>query len=496
MNRSLSRRERAQVCFEAGAALLAQRANAAALSEFGKAVALNPLFAAAHLGHARAARQLGDWVKAEASARAALAAEPRFPEAAHFLGAILVELDRLSEALPFLQAAADWAPDVAQHQRDLGVTQLFLGDVESARERLLRTIDLDVHSHEALYTLIRMWRMNDGSEEAERLFALTRQLSDRAGELPPAERAQVLFALAKAHEDRGEFEAAAKTLERANALKRATLAYDIGATEAALRDIATAFDAGLLSRLAGQGAPSQRPIFIVGMPRSGSTLVEQILSTHPEVHGGGEMHHLPAVLEGSRGVGGSLYPAWVPTMNAVDCVTVGRAYLKQLPSGLPGQTRTTDKWLDNFESLGLINLILPNAKIIHCHRDARDQLFSCWSLLFSRQQEYAYDQGELARYYRAYQALMAHWRAVLPPGLMIEVRYEDLVAEPEAGARAILAHCGLEWDDHVLRFWEARRAVKSASMAQVREPIYDRSIGRWRPFAEHLKVLFQGLPPS
>ena len=341
-----------------------------------------------------------------------------------------------------------------------------------------------------------MWRMNDGSEEAERLFALTRQLSDRAGELPPAERAQVLFSLAKAHEDRGEYEASARTLERANALKRATFAYDVGATEVALRDIATIFDAELLSRLAGKGAPSQRPIFIVGMPRSGSTLVEQILSTHPEVHGGGEMHHLPAVLDGSRGVGGSLYPAWVPTMNAVDCVTVGRAYLKALPVGLPGQTRTTDKWLDNFDALGLINLILPNAKIIHCHRDPRDQLFSCWSLLFSQQQEYAYDQAELARYYRAYLALMAHWRAVLPPGLMLEVRYEDLVAEPEAGARAILAHCGLEWDDHVLRFWETRRAVKSASMAQVREPIYDRSIGRWRPFAEHLNVLFEGLAPS
>jgi Tfp pilus assembly protein PilF len=496
MNRSLSRRDRAQVCLEAGAAHMAQQSYAAAQAEFEKAVALHPPLAAAHLGLARASRNQSNWARAESSAQAALAADPRYPEAAHFLGALLVEQDRFSEALPFLQAAVEWAPHVAQHQRDLGVTQLFLGDVAAARDRLLKTIDLDVHSHEVLYTLIRLLQMNDGSPAAERLFALTQELSEHAGELPPAERAQVMFSLAKAHEDRAEYEAAARVLERANALKRASFAYDIGAAEARMRAIAEAFSAELMTGLAGKGLASERPIFIVGMPRSGSTLVEQILAAHPQVHGGGEMFHLPSIVAGSRGIGGVTFPAWVPTMNAVDCVSIGEAYLKLLPNGLPGQTRTTDKWLENFENLGLINLALPAAKIIHCQRDPRDQLFSCWSLLFSQSQEYAYDMAELRRYHRAYEALMAHWRAVLPPGAMLEVGYEQLIAAPEAGAQAILAHCGLEWDDHVLRFWEARRAVKSASMAQVREPMYDRSIGRWRPFSEHLALLFEDLPPT
>ena len=306
----------------------------------------------------------------------------------------------------------------------------------------------------------------------------------------------MLFALAKAYEDRSEHAQAARAMEQANAVKRATVAYDIGAAESRMRQLAEIFDRPLLDRLARQGSASARPIFIVGMPRSGSTLIEQILCAHPDVHGAGEAYHLPGILEGSRGLGGASYPQWARTMNEIDCAAIAEAYLKLLPAGRPARPRTTDKWLDNFESLGLIRVCLPNAKIIHCHRDPRDQLFSCWSLLFSQNQEYAYDIAELRRFHRAYQGLMAHWRDVLPSQSMLEVRYERLVAEPEAGTRAILAHCGLEWDEQALRFWDSKRQVKSASMAQVREPIYDRSIGRWRPFAELLAPLFAGLEPA
>lgn len=491
--RSPSRRERAQISYEAGVKLLGESAWEGARDQFAEAVALNPMHAEAHLGLGQAHRNLGQWPEAERSCRAALEADAHYARAAHYLGALLVEQDRLSEALPFLQAAVDWAPDVAQHHRDLGVTQLFLGDVGSARKRLLGTLELDVHSHEVLYTLIRGWRMEDDSPGAARLMQVVRELAEKAGELPEAERAQVLFSLGKAHEDRKEYAQATEVFARANAVKRASLDYDVNVPLARFQEIARTFTTELITRRAQLGAPSNRPIFIVGMPRSGSTLVEQILAAHPEVHGAGEVYLLPQLLENSSGPGGIAYPAWAKTMNAADCVTIGQAYLERLPVGLPGHTRTTDKWLENFEHLGLIAITLPRAKVIHCHRDPRDQLLSCWSLLFSQNQEYAYDVGELARYYRGYRALMDHWRAVLPSGQMMEVRYEALVAEPEAQSRRILAHCGLDWDEDVLRFWESRRPVKSASMFQVREPIYDRSIGRWKPFAESLAPLFEGL---
>jgi tetratricopeptide (TPR) repeat protein len=493
MNRSLSRRERAQITFEAGDVHLGAQAYDEARKAFEEAVSLNPLHSKAHLGLSMATRNLGMWPEAERSARASLEADPHFARAAHYLGALLVEQDRLSEALPFLQAAVSWEPNVAQHQRDLGVTQLFLGDIEGARARLLRTIELDVHTHEVLYTLIRMWKMDDGSEGAAQLLEIVKELEAKAADLPDAERAQVLFALGKAHEDRGEYKEAATTFARANAVKRATLDYDVSTAETRMQRLAGIFDAKHISQLVGKGAQSHRPIFIVGMPRSGSTLVEQILCAHPEVHGGGEMYTLPSLIDGSHGPNGSPYPEWATTMNDVDCATIGKAYLDRIPAGLPGRSRTTDKWLENFEHLGLIAVCLPNAKVIHCHRDPRDQLLSCWSLLFSQNQEYAYDLDEMRRYYRAYRGLMEHWRSVLPSGFMLEVRYESLVADPESQSRRILSHCDLEWEEDVLRYWEARRPVKSASMFQVRQPIYDSSIGRWKPFSKHIGKLFTGL---
>src|SRR5579864_469701 len=156
---SVSRRERAEACYASGQALLERGDYAGAKAQLEQAVTLAPRHAQAHMGLAKANRQMGNWPDAERSVRAALEADPRFAAAAHYLGALLVEQDRLSEALPFLQAAADWGPEVAQHHRDLGVTQLFLGDIDSARERLLKTIELDVHTHEVLYTLIRMSSM-------------------------------------------------------------------------------------------------------------------------------------------------------------------------------------------------------------------------------------------------------------------------------------------------------------------------------------------------
>jgi Tfp pilus assembly protein PilF len=491
MSRTLSRRERALAAHDVAAGHLNAGDWEAARDSFAEAVALDPMLAESHMGLAQAYRGLSNWLEAERAVRAALEADPRYAKAAHYLGALLVEQDRLAEALPFLQAAVEWAPEVAQHNRDLGVTQLFLGDVENARARLLRTIELDVHSHEVLYTLIRGMSMDDPG--AAQLMQVVRELAEQASELPEAERAQVLFSLGKAHEDRKEYKEAAEVFARANAVKRASFDYDVAPTLARLREVAATFDASLIARLGREGAPSNRPIFIVGMPRSGSTLVEQILSSHPEVHGAGEIYVLPNLLEGSSGAGGATYPAWARTMNAADSRSIGQAYLDRLPNGLPGHSRTTDKWLENFEHLGLIAVTMPNAKVIHSYRDPRDQLLSCWSLLFSQNQEYAYDIDELAAYYRGYRALMEHWRTVLPSGLMMEMRYESLVAEPEGQSRRLLDHCGLEWDDSVLRFWESRRPVKSASMFQVREPIYDRSIGRWKPFAKPLARLFKGL---
>ena len=214
------------------------------------------------------------------------------------------------------------------------------------------------------------------------------------------------------------------------------------------------------------------------MIRSGSTLVEQILGSHPRVG---------ADDTGATKVGAS----WL--LNGENLRGLGTTYLTGLTAGTPAADKIVDKMPANFRFLGLIHLALPNARIIHTCRDPIDTCLSCFSTLFSDEQPFTYDLGELGRYYRAYQRLMVHWRHVLPEGVMLEVKYEELVTDFERQARRIVAHCGLEWDDRCLSFYETRRPVKTASVVQVSQPIYRSSVGRWRPNGDLLAPLLEAL---
>jgi Tfp pilus assembly protein PilF len=489
----LSREQLTKAHLDRGLKLMAEGALSAARDCFAEAVAQSPSSAEAHFQLAFVNVDLGARDLAEKGARAALDLDPQHAGASHLLGALFCEQDRLAEALPWLRAAVALSPRTAKYQRDLGAIQLFYGDVAAARASLQAAIKLDPHSQTVVYTLAWTTRMGDGSAASEELFALLLELAGTLEDLPIAEQIEICFALGKAHEDRGEIDQAFAALAKANALKRSTLNYNADEASRRLRRTAEIFDQALIQRLGGRGPPGERPIFIVGMPRSGTTLVEQIISAHPQVHGAGELPVLTNLLDNAKGPGGSAYPTWVPTMTAGDCRVIGEAYLDRLPVGLPGQTRTTDKWLGNFEHLGMIHLCLPGATIIHCRRDPRDSGFSAYSIRFNTGQEFAYSMEELGRFWRDYDTLMAHWRAVLPPGRMLEVPYEAVVGDLESWARRIIGHCRLEWDDACLRYYESKRPVRSASLVQVRQPIYDTSIGRWKPFERHLRPLFDAM---
>jgi hypothetical protein len=245
------------------------------------------------------------------------------------------------------------------------------------------------------------------------------------------------------------------------------------------------FTSGFLRAMAGHGDPSPVPVFIVGMMRSGSTFVEQILASHPAVFGGGERPYFEKSLIAARQNAGTGDGAWIGALAA--------DYLRTLTAAAPMASRITDKLLGNFNYAGLINLALPNARIIHISRDPLDTCVSCFSKLFTGSAYFFYDLAELGRYYRHYQRLMAHWRDVLPDGVMLDVRYEDLVADLEGQARRIVAHCGLEWDDACLAFHRTDRAVRTASVAQVRQPLYTSSIGRAQPLRAKLRPLIEAL---
>jgi len=248
------------------------------------------------------------------------------------------------------------------------------------------------------------------------------------------------------------------------------------------------FTADALRKGRSFGDPSVVPVFIIGMPRSGTTLVEQILATHPKVYGAGELDDFQtAVVASLRGLNRARTGLGVEEFR-----WISTRYLECVRAIAPAAERIVDKMPANFQYVGLIHLALPNARIIHIPRDPIDTCLSCFSILFAHDQFFTYDLAELGRYYRAYATLM-HWREVLPLEQMLEVRYEELVTNFAPLARRIVAHCGLEWDDACLEFHQTQRPIWTASVDQVRRTIYRSSVGRWRPHEGMLRPLSEAL---
>jgi tetratricopeptide (TPR) repeat protein len=313
--------------------------------------------------------------------------------------------------------------------------------------------------------------------------------------LDPEKHVYVAFALGKALDDVGRYEQAFAHLRAANALKRRQIDYDEAAYVAACQAIRQVFGPELFTRFAGAGDPSPAPIFVLGMPRSGSTLIEQILASHPQVHGAGELDNLNQLVREICDADGRTipFPQCIGSLDDDGLRRLGEAYLASLPPLADGKIRITDKMLGNFFSVGLIRLILPNARIIHTVRDPVDTCLSCFSKIFVCGHAFSYDLTELGAFYRGYHQLMAHWRSVLPAGAMLEVSYEDVVDNQERQARRLIEFCGLAWDDRCLDFHKHDRPIATASNVQVRQPLYRSSVARWRRYAPYLEPLLAQL---
>jgi hypothetical protein len=305
---------------------------------------------------------------------------------------------------------------------------------------------------------------------------------------PLPDRTSAHFALGKAYLDMKDAARAFPHLHAANRQKRATFHYDSAATDRWMRSIASTFTPELMARLQGMGAASELPVFIVGMPRSGTTLVEQILSSHSQVTGAGELSAMRRVVEAH----GTL-PDMLHTLSADDAQRMGHAYLNHIEPLAQGRLRLVDKMPGNFLYAGLIPLILPGARIVHCRRDPVDTCLSCYTKQFGGEQQFAYDLTELGQFYTYYQRLMAHWAEVLPADRFIEVDYESVVDNLDGEARRLIDFLGVPWEDTCLQFHTNRRVVRTASVNQVRQPIYKTSKGRWQPYAEHLRPLLDAL---
>jgi hypothetical protein len=306
------------------------------------------------------------------------------------------------------------------------------------------------------------------------------------------------FALGRAYADLKDYRRSFQRFLSGNAGMRALMDFDVKPTLAMFDHIERVFTPALIEAKSGHGDPSTAPIFVIGMPRSGTTLVEQILASHPDVHGAGELSAFYEAMLSVRGPDGRPIagPASVPALDPKAFGEIGSRYVAAIRALAPTTPFITDKRPNNYYFIGLIHLALPNAKIIHVMRDPIDTCVSCFSMYFTFDRmglKQTFDLAELGRYYRRYEQLMAHWRRVLPPGRILDVRYENVVADLEGETRRMLYYCGLPWDEDCLAFYKTKRAVLTASAAQVRRPIYDTSVGRWRVYEEFLGPLLAEL---
>jgi hypothetical protein len=316
--------------------------------------------------------------------------------------------------------------------------------------------------------------------------------------LPQRKRCALGYGLAHALDGRGRHAEAAALLRQANAAKLELLirqgkGYSPAAHDRFVANLLAGFDAGYFGRVRGWGLDTELPVFIVGLPRSGTTLTEQILASHPRAHGAGEQRFGRQAFEGMPALLGEAAPP-------EDCVGRYRAeavrsaavvYLERLRPLAPSALRIVDKMPDNYLYLGLLATLFPRARFIHTRRDVRDTALSCWMTDF-KQIHWACDPGHIARRVQAYLRLMEHWRRVLPVPLL-EVDYEETVADLEVVARRLVAFCGLEWDPSCLEFHKGKRPVRTASVTQVREPVYQRSVGRWKNYREALAPVLEQL---
>ncbi len=449
-----------------------------------RAVAQAPEDAAAHyhLGFAYATR--GRFVEAVAHYERALAVRPDFAEAHNNLGIALGVLGRHAAAVEHYHKAIAADPRHAMAFNNLGTVLRTRGDMAGAREAFARAVELAPKSARAYYNLVDCHEL---AADDPRLAAM-RALAEDAETLAVDDQIELHFALGKALADVAQHSDSFRHLALGNALKRRQIDYDEAGTLALFDRIRAVFTRELMRQHRGAGDASERPVFIIGMPRSGTTLVEQILASHPAVLGAGELPNLAAAADRI-----GKFPEVFSELSGAGYTQIGAAYAGAHRAVPPTRQRITDKMPGNFLFAGLIHLALPRARIIHVRRTPLDTCFSCFSKLFTVGHRYTYDLVECGRYYRGYAALMEHWRQVLPEGSMLEIDYETVVADIEGSARRLIAHCGLEWSDACLDFHRSRRPVHTISAAQVRRPLYQSAVGRAQPYGELLRPLLEAL---
>jgi tetratricopeptide (TPR) repeat protein len=442
------------------------------------------------LGQALAA--LGRLEEADAAARRLIKIEPENPQNWITSASVSTRLLRQEEALEAYEQAARLQPEEVRLRMSIGHIYKTLGRRNESEAAYKAALAMDPAMADAYWSLadLKNYAFSD-AEIAAMQYLLTNGQAERSNAAP------LYFALGKAFEQREQYVDAFAYYARGNALRRLDAPFDIERFERRTARIRSFFDKEFFADRAGGGDPSIAPIFIVGLPRSGSTLVEQILASHSRVEGTMELPNIISITHQFDDMVASRdgYPETVGTAPVGLLTALGSRYLEEIAPLRRGSERFTDKLPNNFSHVGLIHAILPGATIIDARRHPMDCCFSTFKQHFAEGQTFSYDLADLGRYYRCYLSLMDHWDVVLP-GKVLHLQYEELVRDPETAIRRLLDHCRLPFEASCLAFHQTRRPVRTASAEQVRRPIYTSGVGHWLHFETELQPLLHALGDS
>jgi tetratricopeptide (TPR) repeat protein len=431
--------------------------------------------------------------EADVQAEKLLAVEPGNPNFRILKGLVLVRMGKHEEALEIYEEVLKNYPHQGRAQMSYGHTLKTVGRLDEAIRAYRKCVELSPEVGEAYWSLANLKTFRFSDEDITQMRA---QVTTGGGD--PDDQAHIAFALGKALEDRGQFDESFHFYRRGNAIRNVNHRFNPKVNVFNTARQIRVFTPEFIASSEGRGCPAPDPIFIVGLPRAGSTLLEQILASHSQVEGTTELTDIIAIsrrlAEKSRQNPAGKYPEILAQLPPERFRELGESYLETTRIQRSDTPFFIDKMPNNFQHIGLIHLILPNAKIIDARRHPMACCFSGFKQLFARGQTFTYGLEDIGRYYRDYVILMDHWDRVLP-GRVLRVEYEEMVADTENQIRRMLDYCGLGFEEECLRFYETKRAIRTPSAEQVRQPIYTQALEQWRNYEAHLGPLKEALGP-
>jgi tetratricopeptide (TPR) repeat protein len=463
-----------------------------AISSYDKALSFNPNLAEAHYNMGNAYKAQGKIDQAISCYHKAVEVNPGDSKAYYNMGNAFQELNELGDAIACYQEAIRIRPGGVESYYQLGNVYQHQGRFQDALLWHRKALKLKPDCAEAFYSMTKARKITH--HDTDEFFEMGMQLRD--AELSEDGHIYMNFGLGKIYDDLGMFEEAFLYYQKANELERSRHHFDPEAHKDFVTRIIRLFDADFLGHHSSWGNDSQTPIFIIGMPRSGTSLVEQIISSHPNVFGGGELDFF-FQLERNLAIEGDAvtYPEcmqWFDQQTARSVADSYLAFIGNLSASDEKHVYVTDKMPHNFLFLGLLYVLFPQARFIHCQRYPLDNCLSIYFQKFARGHDYAYDLKEIGLCYKEYRRLMMHWYEVLPTTIF-QMQYEDLVYRQEELSRQLIAFCGLEWNPNCLDFHTSKRPVFTSSNWQVRQPIYKSSVNRWKNYDQFLLLLRETL---